>query len=457
MSARATAYDHVPLTRRALLRRGVTAATAADGVLWAVACRQSGGRQSSSGAAQLPAEPSFAGKNVRIEYWEFLSTPEGKGRTQIVEEFNTVQDDIKLEVVNIAGQGAVPAKVTAAAAAGTPPDVMFLTWDNAAAFVSSALITDIEQHLKLFRDWAARKQDAYPGILKAHYWQGRLVSVPIYGSSFAMYYNTALLAERGFTEPRTDWTWDDFVDVARRASTPPHSYAVHFLAGGGIATTVYWWNWAGSNGSALLSQDGTKATVTTPEVIEATQYLVDLAQKHGVMTLGTNLFAQGKQVFETQGAYRIPTWQEANIPFSAVPMPVKTKPHSYVAAHHAMIFESNNADKRAAAAKFLLWALSPKVNARIVRMAGTMPAYDATRREPEFAVYIGSHPALKAFTQALGTSDALPLLPNAAQFYGTFGDQVARALKGEAGVREALTEAQQRLQIALDEALRMKP
>jgi multiple sugar transport system substrate-binding protein len=456
MSARATMHRQASLTRRGFLIRGMTAA-AAGSVLWAAACRQIGGRPSGPGGSQTPAEPSFAGKNVRIEYWEFLSTPEGKGRTQAIEEFNTVQNEITLEIVSIAGQGAVPAKVAAAAAAGTPPDVMFLTWDNAAAFVGSAIIADIEQHLKLFRDWTARKQDAYPGILKAHYWQGRLASVPIYGSSFAMYYNTALLAERGLTEPRAGWTWEDFVDVARRASTPPDTYAVHFLAGGGIATTVYWWNWAGSNGSALLSQDGTKASVTTPEVIAATQYLVDLAQKHGVMTLGTNLFAQGKQVFETQGAYRIPTWQEANIPFGAVPMPVKTKPHSYVAAHHAMIFESNNADKRAAAAKLLLWALSPKVNARIVRMAGTMPAYDATTREPEFTAYISSHPALKAFTQALGTSDALPLLPNAAQFYGTFGDQVARALKGEAGVREALTEAQQRLQIALDEALRMKP
>lgn len=442
------------LTRRTVLMQGVPATV--SGVIWAAACRQAGGRQPAPGDAGTPAEPSFQGKNVRIEYWEFLSTPEGKGRTQVVEEFNTAQDEIKLEVVNIAGQGAVPPKVTAAAAAGTPPDVMFLTWDNAAAFVGSAIITDIEEQLKLFRDWAARKQDAYAGILRAHYWHGKLVSVPIYGSSFAMYYNTALLAGRGMAEPRSTWTWDDFVDIARRASAPPDVYAVHFLAGGGLATTVYWWNWAGSNGSALLSQDGTRATVTTPEVIEATQYLVDLVQKHGVMTLGTNLFAQGRQVFETQGAYRIPTWQEASIEFGAVPMPVKSKPHSYVAAHHAMIFESNNADRRAAAAKFLIWALSPRINARIVRMAGTMPAYAATTREGEYLAYINSHPALKAFTQALGTSDALPLLPNAAQFYGTFGDQIARALKGEAGVREALGEAQQRLQIALDEALRTR-
>jgi ABC-type glycerol-3-phosphate transport system substrate-binding protein len=230
--------------------------------------------------------------------------------------------------------------------------------------------------------------------------------------------------------------------------------------GGGTGTTVYWWTWAGSNNASLLSPDGTKATATAPEVAEATQFLVDLIKRKVILvsrTAGgaTGEFAQQKVAYDMNGAYRIPAWQTAGVSFGVAGLPVKRKKHTYVAAHHAVLFDTGNTDKMAGAARFLSWALEPKNHLNICRQASTVPIYGEALKLPAHEEYLKAFPELRTFEEYVPTSDALPIHPTASDFYAAFGNHIAKVLRGEEEVRRALSDAQSEMQVLLDKALQM--
>ncbi|HEV2121980.1 MAG TPA: extracellular solute-binding protein [Chloroflexota bacterium] len=463
------------LTRqsRGVTRRSVTGSVLLGGAAFLAACgtgNSSAPRNEASGAAGAPqgaasnrtAEPpvpSFAGKNIVVEYWEQISGPEGEGRDKALSAFNGAVPGVTLNITNIVGQGGLT-KVQSAAAAGSGPDIMFLTWPDASTLTGTELIVPVEDRLRPFREWDKRKADVGQGILKAHVWKGKLMSVPIYGGTFATYYNKSLLNKRGLPEPKPGWTWDDFSASASKLADGDQQFGYSITDGGGVGTAVYWWAWAGSNNATFLNADGTKTTVTAPEVAEATQFLVDLG-KRKVMSVSRAAggpqgeFAQHKAGYEVNGAYRIPVWQQASIDFGLIGNPVKKKKHTYVAAHHAVLFNTGNADKVSASARFLSWALEPKQHIAICRQASTVPVYGEALKSADNEAYVKEFPELKIFQEYVPTSEALPMLPTASEFYGTFGNHIARALRGEAEVGRALADAQAEMQLALEKALQM--
>jgi multiple sugar transport system substrate-binding protein len=441
-------------------RRTALAGAVAGGLSGVLAAACGGGAAPGGGAAGPAAAPSFAGKKIEVEYWEQISGPEGDGRSKAIGEFNGVVPEVSLKVTSIVGQGGLTKVQTAAAAGGGGPDVMFLTWPDAAVLSGTELIVPIEERLRPFREWERRKTDVGAGLLKAHSWKGRLVSVPIYGGTFAAYYNKAMLTRRNVAPPKPGWTWDDFAADAAKFADGQDQFGYSLTDAGGTGTMVYWWSFAGSNNASLLSPDGTKVTATAPEVVEATQFLADLARRR-VMALSRTAggpageFGQQKAAYEMNGAYRIPVWQQAGVDFAVTGLPVKRKKHTYVAAHHAVLFNSGNADKIAGGARFVSWALEPKNHIAICRQASTVPVYGEALKLPAHEDYLRSFPELKTFEEYVPTSDALPIHPTASDFYAAFGNHLARALRGEAEVRRALMDAQAEMEVLLDKALQM--
>src|SRR5205823_778734 len=79
---------------------------------------------------------------------------------------------------------------------------------------------------------------------------------------------------------------------------------------------AHWLPWIGSMGSGLLSADQRTFTINTPEVREATEFLVGLVRSSITNAEGkTELFRTGTNatVFEQQGHFRIPTLRAAGV------------------------------------------------------------------------------------------------------------------------------------------------
>ncbi|MBD2868852.1 sugar ABC transporter substrate-binding protein [Paenibacillus sp. IB182493] len=148
---------------------------------------------------------------------------------------------------------------------------------------------------------------------------GNLIGLSPGPETFALYYNVDMFTDAGIEPPPASaeeaWTWDEFVEVAKRltidengknASEP--GFDPKRIRQFGISGANGWWgswsNFVYGNGGDFVSEDGTTFALNQPEAVEALQKLADLVNVHHVAPSpvqaknvpGTNIALQTKKV-----------------------------------------------------------------------------------------------------------------------------------------------------------------
>jgi multiple sugar transport system substrate-binding protein len=222
--------------------------------------------------------------------------------------------------VDLSGAGAATAvdKFKSLAAGGTPPDVIFTAYTDAADMFASGMLVDLDTELKAEKDWGKQRADIFPAMLESSMWLGKLPSLPIYTNDVAMIYNKGLLQQAGVQPPKELWTWDDFKATALKFVRPE----LQVLS----MNWVFWLNWLRTTGASPISTDNKRITVDTPEALQ-TMELIQGFIRNGIAPADgkTETYKDAKNdvVFELQGPYRIPTMRQNNAPdFGVIHLPV---------------------------------------------------------------------------------------------------------------------------------------
>jgi ABC-type glycerol-3-phosphate transport system substrate-binding protein len=180
-------------------------------------------------------------------------------------------------------------------AADTIPDVMMIGYrgDPADLYNLGATI-DVDAELKTEKDWARQRADIFPGYLETSLWAGKMVAIPGHGTCQAMIYSPELLQKAGLTAPKDRWTWNDFLAMARKVAHPPDVWGLDLNW-----SYVFWAMWIGSSGARPLTKDNRRLTLNTPQVQEATTFLLDLV-RGGVAPpeSSAELIGKGQTAFE---------------------------------------------------------------------------------------------------------------------------------------------------------------
>ena len=168
----------------------------------------------------------------------------------------------------------------------------------------------------------------FPECVDVLRWKGSLFALPWslhVGSAAGVYFNKKAFDDAKVPYPTPDWTWDDLIATAKSlTNTSKGQY--------GIAGSTYY---AGtpasvvrSHGGDLISQDGTKATLTDAKTREGLQIMSDLYNKWkvaapaGAITDFNQMFASGRIAMFESGYWGIQTknYVPAEI-FGIVPTP----------------------------------------------------------------------------------------------------------------------------------------
>jgi DNA-binding transcriptional regulator YhcF (GntR family) len=93
--------------------------------------------------------------------------------------------------------------------------------------VSHYLLSHHDEYLDLstaFRECFGDGEEFYIHALKEFYVNGRLCGIPIVFSPRVIFYNTDLFKRFNCPAPKSDWTWEEFLDTIRRLKKhmPPH-------------------------------------------------------------------------------------------------------------------------------------------------------------------------------------------------------------------------------------------
>jgi ABC-type glycerol-3-phosphate transport system substrate-binding protein len=135
-----------------------------------------------------------------------------------VELFKSAHTDINVEYFNVTGidHEEVASKILSMVAAGQQLDLGYSATEAAQLYAGQGLSQALDDYvLAAEADLAEYFADVHPSLVEAFMYEGSLYQLPFDFNAANMYYNTKLFAEAGFEHPASDWTRDQFLEIAK--------------------------------------------------------------------------------------------------------------------------------------------------------------------------------------------------------------------------------------------------
>ena len=436
-----------PWSRRRVLAFG---AAAVAGSVGAAAC-----------GAGSEGTPAPASGPVPLLYWRAFADTHLQARSiQVVLDDYQARNPGRVTVEIGESGGAVPiAKIKAAAAANTPPDIWGPQQLQVGELAALGALVDLEAELRRHKDWPRTRREYAAEVLGGASWKGKLTLMPLTNPLQLLGFNKRFLVAAGVPFPKPGYTWADFLEVGRRAAQPPDRPLFAF---------TYTWTefveYAYGDGLRLVSADRTKAQFGSPAALETLQWLHEQVTK-GVARNGAPDFDQGKSVTETINANTVTGPRFPNVDpgdgsgihtihYPYGPSNTKKELLAYSNVYGPAVFKSGSAAKVAAAADVAAWAGRSDVQTKVVPVSGTPPANAVAAREENLPAAIKSNAILKPIFEAAKSVLLTPNFPSWNDATVVLNDAFGRVAKGAVLPKDALAEAQARIQALFDEDLR---
>lgn len=429
----------VGLSRRAWLGR---VGALSGGAVLAAAC---GAAQESSPGAQLTAP-------VTLNYVSVLpaTNPEAAGWLETLQGWNPQNDKIKVRLDDAQAATDIT-KLKAMLAANTIPDLMMLGYrgDPADLYNLGATI-DVDTELKTEKDWAKQRADIFPGYLDTSQWAGKMVAIPGHGTCQAMIYSPDLLQRAGMAPPKDKWTWTDFLTMAKKVTRPPDVWGLDLNW-----SYVFWAMWIGSNGARPLTKDNRRLTLNTPQVQEATTFMLELV-RGGVAPPESSpeLIGKGQAVFEHQGSYRIAALRQNATNFGVLHMPIKTELFVSASGYSAVIPKNVPLDRRHSSALVAKWMNAPAQQAKNAARSLSQPVSKAALEQKIIRDLMANDPQAKGFLDLAQYAWRWPNIPSFSKLGPVLTTAITDILGQKMGVNDALARAERDGQVFLDDDAR---
>lgn len=418
-----------------------------------------------AGAGQ-PAEPARTAPAVPVslEYWNTRGTSDpGRGVQAALDDYEARNPGfVKIETVAVAAGQAMD-KVKAAMAGGTPPNLYGGDTQASAAdlFVLGGVV-DLNQALRTSKDWSKIRADLIPSVLDGSTWKGKLPLMPMVLAQEVMGINKQILQRAGVPLPNPGFTWNDFLDLGRKTTQPPDVVLFDFPY-----TYSYLNRWMHANGVVPLNADRTKLLYDTPPMVESLQWVHDQVTR-GMARIGEAAnFDQGASVtvsVNTNTAAQPPRFPNvdprgdgAGIHVTHYPFgPSNTKKAviTFANTRGLVVMKTPDAKKDEAGARVAEWAGRPDVQAKIAEASGQPPVGQTAAREENLPPKIRNNAILKAINGFSKGAYLTPNFPSWLRAMAILEENLGRVAKGELLPKDALLDAQQKMQPLIDEDLR---
>lgn len=253
------------------------------------------------------------GGDLRVSFW--AGHEEYRIEQRNIDEFMRRNPGTGVRLESIPFTDSFKEKTLTAFAAGAPPDVILLDSKDSPTFIAEDLLLDLMPYVeKLEIDLSMY----YPNVLSIAMRDSALYALPKDFTPMVMYYNKKCFDEEKLSYPESGWTWDDYLNVARKLTKDMNGDGVPEQYGTTFSHYFRFWQpWVWANGGDVLSNDGRRASgyFNSVPTEEALQFLIDLRTKHGVAPhrealamagRAQNLFYAGKVAMSESGHWILP-------------------------------------------------------------------------------------------------------------------------------------------------------
>jgi ABC-type glycerol-3-phosphate transport system substrate-binding protein len=345
-------------------------------------------------------------------------------------------------------------KITAAVSAGTPPNLIVYRPNDAAALYDLGAVINMEPELRSLPAWQKARPQIPASFLEALTWRQAMVGQPFQIAQQSIGVATNHLNIAGLRLPTATWTWNDFLEILKRAARPPDVWGmdVPWKASG-------WTLFAGSNGARFLNKELTKVTYTQPESIAAVEFMVQLTHGLGLIPRdhpqdGTGELMHKNQTVTTPlSVGRIPVYRQAGVPFEVLPWP--RGPHKPTEFNEGslwtlIVFKVADKVKQSASVMAAAGCLSDEAQTVACSANQNVPVVRSAKESASFRQMVAQEPAWKAFADIFASCLLRPSVPSYAEMEAVRDQMLAKIYKQQESIRTALTQAEQETQRLLD-------
>jgi multiple sugar transport system substrate-binding protein len=400
--------------------------------------------QATEPAAAVTEAPT-ACTPVTVTFWKAPhSDKEAEIWKPIIADFEAQNPCIKIEHV-ITPWDTWDEKFTAGFASDTPPDVSYMVDWWSAKFAMNNQFADLDK-----MGWSDQVKSGYdPSVWSIPNIQGHQYGVPILLVPRMIFYNKDIFKAAGIPEPTNDWTWDQFMDIAKKL-TKGDQYGYVFpatYAGRGYQDYL---SWLYSAGGQMISDDQTKAAFNSPEGKASLQFIVDMFNNKVVPPSGQyddvtqeDLFMRGKAGMAMMRALAISQIRKdyPNLNYGLV-LPPKGAAGQFTFADWGYYAVAERSQHKEEAWTWVKYITSKEVATKYLTAVGLFPARNDT-------TMFADDPEYKLFMDYTPHSKGIPINPHIAEVFQVMWSESEKAILGQETVDEAMSIAEKNVNDAL--------
>jgi multiple sugar transport system substrate-binding protein len=408
------------IARRSLLKAGLGTA----GVIAAGGFTRSAAAQDATpaaGAGQFTDDSYQPAAEVEIEYWQYQYDTKVDLVNQLIPEFEAANPLIKIKHVNFPYDD-FRNQVAAAVQAGEGPDVLNVYFGWIPAYVQQQFLVGLPADIFP----TDQIESAFFPTVQAAKIQDVYYALPTAVRTLALFYNKDILDVAGKTPPTN---WEEMVDVA--GATVKKNGDTFEIVGitqdiGGQGHNYWREGLIRQNGGLPISEDNRTLNWTSPEAVEAFNFLNAFLLEQGVTqvafdTDGATAFGNGHAALHVDGSYRVGTYtaEHPELNYGIVPLPEHKSKASFASFwSNTITRNAGEGDKLIASAKFIDFLASADVQKRWTPAIGELPARTSLAADPDL----------------MADEKVAPFIDSLAFSYATF-------IVNEADLRQAVMDA----------------
>lgn len=365
-----------------------------------------------TGCGSKSESASKDSKDVTLRILTWNNNPEGtKLEGEIFKEFEKENPGIKVKPV-FAPYDKYNDKFLTMSAGGDQPDLVWIQPSAFGQFVEKGVLADLS-------DEKINKDEYMPNVLELGQVKGKQYALIRDAATTMIGYNKDMFDAAGVPYPQDNWTWDDFLAAAQKLTKVENGKTVQF----GIEN-FYLDQLLASNGGGVVSADGKKVIIDSPESIEAVKFARDLTNKYHVQPTAaqaqgmSNLFMTGKAAMRMTGPW---DWAEyaKNVDFkwNVVPVPAGKAGNVSAAAYLPIGIGKNtkHPDEAFKLLEFLTTGKGQDIQAKIISAVPTVK-----RNADQITTMANAPENAKALTDILQGGKTImnaPYIPEYSEIY----------------------------------------
>lgn len=173
----------------------------------------------------------------------------------------------------------------AALAAGEQPDIIASAIEGHQFMLSKGLLTPLNELIEEDPEGQAFIDTLVPVAVETFRTEdGSLYQLPYSLEMMGIWYNLSMFEEAGIDpiDPETGWTWDEFVDIAKKLTKDVEGGKIYGFGKQNMGAMFADYTWYLTNGAKVIDDTFENATCDTAEFKESMEFLNSLVNEYGV-------------------------------------------------------------------------------------------------------------------------------------------------------------------------------